>query len=249
MHAAAPDNGAACVLNLIKNLDPALYIVSTPIGNLKDISLRALEVLKDVNFIAAEDTRTTSVLLSHYDIRNPMISLNAVNESKRIPSIINKILDGESCALVSDAGTPGISDPGVRLISAAHHSDIKVVPVPGASALLTALTLSGLPSDSFLFEGFLPQKKGRTKKLIQLSTEDRTIIIFESTHRIKKLLLQLGEHMPERFLVVCRELTKKFEESWRGTPSEILDQFDKKINKGEFVVVISPLSWTQQKSV
>jgi 16S rRNA (cytidine1402-2'-O)-methyltransferase len=157
-------------------VENGLYIVSTPIGNLKDITLRALDVLKDVDFIACEDTRTSNVLLNHYDIRKELISLNAVNEKNRISLVLNRIAEGSSCALISDAGTPGISDPGIRLISAAIKEGINVIPVPGPVAAITALTLSGLPSDSFVFEGFLPQKKGRQKLLQQLSEEERTII-------------------------------------------------------------------------
>jgi 16S rRNA (cytidine1402-2'-O)-methyltransferase len=220
-----------------------LYIVSTPIGNLKDITLRGIEILKEADFIACEDTRVSAILLKNFDIHKELISLNAVNESSKTDYILNRISSGESCALVSDAGTPGISDPGTRLISAAIKSEIEIVPVPGPSAVITALSISGLPSDKFVFEGFLPQKKGRQKKLKQLSEEERTIVIYESVYRIEKLLNELNEYMPERLLVICRELTKKFEETRRGTPAEILLTFKEKINKGEFVVVISPLSW------
>ncbi|MDR3665857.1 MAG: 16S rRNA (cytidine(1402)-2'-O)-methyltransferase [Ignavibacteriaceae bacterium] len=224
-------------------MDNKLFIVSTPIGNLKDMTFRAVETLKEVNLIACEDTRTTSILLNHYEIKKELISLNAVNETHRIENILGRIEQGDSCALVSDAGTPGISDPGVRLISAAIERGIEVVPVPGASALITALTISGLPTNSFVFEGFIPQKKGRQKKLKELSEEERTIVVYESTYRIEKLLNELKEHMPERLVVVCRELTKKFEETWRGTPDEILVSFGEKVTKGEFVVVIAPKEW------
>jgi 16S rRNA (cytidine1402-2'-O)-methyltransferase len=217
--------------------------VSTPIGNLKDITFRAIEILREVNLIACEDTRVASILLNHYEIKKELISLNAVNETHRIENILKRIEAGDSCALVSDAGTPGISDPGVRLISAAIERGIDVVPIPGASALITALTISGLPTNSFVFEGFIPQKKGRQKKLSELSNEERTIVLYESTYRIEKLLNELNEHMPERLVVVCRELTKKFEETWRGTPSEILASFGEKVSKGEFVVVIAPKEW------
>ena len=225
----------------------SLYIVSTPIGNLKDITLRAIETLKEVDFIACEDTRVTSVLLKHFGIqehpnhgRKELISVNAVNENSRINSVLGKINRGENCALVSDAGTPGISDPGVRLISQAIKEGIQVIPVPGVSAAITALSISGLPTDSFVFEGFLPQKKGRQKKLKLLLEEKRTIIIYESTYRIEKLLNELNEYMPNRFIVVCRELTKKFEDVWRGFPPELLNSFSEKVSKGEFVVIVSP---------
>lgn len=228
-------------------MEKPLYIVSTPIGNLKDITCRAIEILKEVDLIACEDTRVASILLNHYEIRKDMISLNAVNETQRIEQIILKLKSGNACALISDAGTPGISDPGVRLISAAIEEGITVVPIPGPSALLAALTISGLPSDSFVFEGFLPQKKGRQKLLKQLCEEERTIILYESTYRIEKLLVEIKEYMPERYIVVCRELTKKFEETWRGTAAEILADFEKKITKGEFVVILSPLNWKVKK--
>lgn len=220
-----------------------LYIVSTPIGNLKDITLRALETLQDVEFILCEDTRISSRLLKHYNISKELISFNAVSEKKKIPNVIARIKSGDNCALVSDAGTPTISDPGVRLISEAIKEQIDVVPVPGSSAVITALTISGLPTDSFIFEGFLPQKKGRQKKLKELSEEKRTIILYESTYRIKKLVDELDVYMPKRYVVVCRELTKKFEETWRGYPNEIKEIIDEKISKGEFVVVISPKDW------
>jgi 16S rRNA (cytidine1402-2'-O)-methyltransferase len=224
-------------------MDSTLYIVSTPIGNLKDITLRALEILKDVSFIACEDTRVTSFLLNHYGIKSELVSLNAVNESSKLNYVLNRIINGESCALVSDAGTPGISDPGTRLISGAIKNDINISAVPGVSAAITALTLSGFPTDSFLFEGFIPQKKGRQKLLKELAVENKTIIIYESTYRIAKLLNELNEYMPERLIVVCRELTKKFEETWRGKPSEIIDNLSEKVTKGEFTVVIAPLKW------
>jgi 16S rRNA (cytidine1402-2'-O)-methyltransferase len=224
-------------------MENKLFIVSTPIGNLKDLTFRAVEVLKEIDLIACEDTRVASILLNHYEIKKELISLNAVNETHRIENILGRIESGDSCALISDAGTPGISDPGVRLISAAIERRIEVVPIPGPSALITALTISGLPTNSFVFEGFIPQKKGRQKKLKELSNEERTIVLYESTYRVEKLLNELNEHMPERLVVVCRELTKKFEETWRGTPSEILASFGEKVTKGEFVVVIAPREW------
>lgn len=220
-----------------------LYIISTPIGNLKDITLRALEVLKEVDFIACEDTRVTSILLKNYELHKEMLSLNAVNETSKIDYVLKRIENGESCGLVSDAGTPGISDPGTRLISASIKNGIEIVPIPGAVAAITALSISGLPSDSFIFEGFIPQKKGRQKKLKELSEEERTIIVYESVYRIEKLINELNEYMPGRQIVICRELTKKFEEIRRGTPAELLQIFNEKVNKGEFVVVISPKWW------
>ncbi len=223
-----------------------LYIVSTPIGNLKDITLRAIETLSEVQFIVCEDTRVSTILLNHYNIKKKLVSLNAVNENNKINFILDRIKEGESCALISDAGTPGISDPGVRLISSAIKQEIEVVPIPGVTAAITALTISGLPSDSFVYEGFLPQKKGRQKLLSKLCSEERTIILYESTYRIVKLIQELNKYMPDRYIVVCRELTKKFEEVWRGTPKLLAEEIQTKITKGEFVVVISPKNWVDK---
>lgn len=227
-------------------MENKLYIISTPIGNLKDITLRAIDTLKEVNFIACEDTRITSFLLNHYDIHKELVSFNAVNETSKINYVLDRILKGESCALVSDAGTPGISDPGVRLISSALKNDISIEPVPGVTAAITALSISGLPTDSYLFEGFLPLKKGRKKKLNRLTEEDRTIILYESTYRIEKLLNELSEIMPERLIVVCRELTKKFEEVWRGSAEKLRSDLNDKVTKGEFVVLIAPKNWEER---
>ncbi|MGE5679499.1 MAG: 16S rRNA (cytidine(1402)-2'-O)-methyltransferase [Bacillota bacterium] len=226
-------------------MDSSLYIVSTPIGNLKDITLRALEVLNEIDFVVCEDTRVTGFLLSHFEIKKELVSFNAQNESSKIDYVLNRIKNGESCALVSDAGTPGISDPGARLVSAAIRNNVPIQAIPGVTAAITALSISGLPTDSFIYEGFIPQKKGRQKKLQQLSEENRTIIIYESTYRIEKLLKELNEYMPERIIVVARELTKKFEEVWRGKASELLESLSQKILKGEFVVVISPIDWKE----
>jgi len=220
-----------------------LYIVSTPIGNLKDITLRAIETLNEVDFILCEDTRVTSVLLKQYNIIKQLISFNAVSEIKKIPLIIERLQNGQSYALVSDAGTPAISDPGIRLVSEAIKEGIQVITIPGATALIAALTVSGLPTDSFVFEGFLPQKKGRQKKLKELSEEERTIVVYESSHRILKLIDELVEYFPERYVVVCRELTKKFEETWRGFPTELKEKMNEKTIKGEFVVVIANKEW------
>ncbi|MBW7841414.1 MAG: 16S rRNA (cytidine(1402)-2'-O)-methyltransferase [Ignavibacterium sp.] len=226
-----------------------LYIVSTPIGNLKDITLRALETLKEVDFILCEDTRVSVNLLNHYGISKDLISLNAVNESHKIQSIITKLKSNKTGALISDAGTPLISDPGARLVSACLENEIEIIPIPGASAILSALCMSGLPTDSFVFDGFLPQKKGRQTKLKQLALEERTIILYESMYRIEKLLNELNEFMPERYIVVCREITKKFEETWCGFPKDILHNFSDKVVKGEFVVVIAPLNWKSKNPI
>ena len=221
-----------------------LYIVSTPIGNLKDITLRAIEILNEVDFILCEDTRVTSILLKQYNIIKKLISFNAVSEIKKIPLILERMQKGQRYALVSDSGTPAISDPGVRLVSEAIKEGIQVITIPGATALIAALTISGLSTDSFVFEGFLPQKKGRQKKLKELNEEKRTIVLYESSHRIIKLINELVENLPDRYAVICRELTKKFEESWRGYPSEIKEKINEKILKGEFVIVIAPISFS-----
>jgi 16S rRNA (cytidine1402-2'-O)-methyltransferase len=220
-----------------------LYIVSTPIGNLKDITLRAIETLNEVDFILCEDTRVSLILLKQYNVIKQLISFNAVSEIKKIPVIIERLLQGQSYALISDSGTPAISDPGIRLISGAIKNGIKVISIPGATAMIAALTISGLPTDSFVFEGFLPQKKGRQKKLHELSEEERTIVLYESSHRIEKLINELVQYFPDRYIVVCRELTKKFEETWRGYPSELKEKLNEKIIKGEFVVVIAGKEW------
>ena len=220
-----------------------LYIVSTPIGNLKDITLRAIETLNEVDFVLCEDTRVTSVLMKQYNIIKQLISFNAVSEIKKIPAIIERLNKGQSYALVSDSGTPAISDPGIRLISEVIKNGIDIVSIPGATALISALTVSGVPTDSFVFEGFIPQKKGRQKKLKQLVEEERTIVLYESSHRIEKLINELAEYFPERYVVVCRELTKKFEEYWRGYPADIKGSLIEKTIKGEFVVVIASSNW------
>ena len=225
-----------------------LYIVSTPIGNLKDITLRALETLREVDFVLCEDTRVSSNLLNHYEIKKELISFNAVNEKSKIDYVINRLISNQTAALISDAGTPLISDPGVRLVSSCIDNNIEVIPIPGASAVLSALSISGLPTDSFVFEGFLPQKKGRQTKLKELALEERTIVIYESMYRIEKLLNEFNEFLPDRFIVVCRELTKMFEETWRGFPGKLLTEFPNKVIKGEFVVVIAPAKWKVKNS-
>lgn len=222
-----------------------LYIVSTPIGNLGDITLRAIEILGSVDLIVCEDTRVTSILLNRLSIKKELYSVNAASEKFKAQKVVDRIKSGESCALVSDAGTPGISDPGIRLINLAIKENITIVSVPGATALIAALSLSGFPTDSFVFEGFLPNKKGRQKNLKQLSDEERTIVLYESTYRIKKLIDELAEYMPERFIVVCRELTKKFEEVIRGAVISVQSELNDHTLKGEFVVVIAPKNWKE----
>lgn len=222
-----------------------LYIVATPIGNIKDITFRAIEIIKEVDFIICEDTRVTSILLKEYQITKELFSFNARSEERKIPVVIERLKNGQSTALLSDAGTPCISDPGVRLVNAAISEEIEVITIPGANAAIAALSIAGLPTDSFIFEGFLPQKKGRQKILKELADENRTIVLYESTYRIERLLKELNEYMNDRLVVVCRELTKKFEETWRGKPVELLKDLPSKVTKGEFVVVIAPKDWKQ----
>ncbi len=216
-----------------------LYLVATPIGNLDDITYRAVKILNGVNLIAAEDTRKTKFLLDHYNIQKELVSYFAFNEAKRTPELVNKLKEGQSIAIVSDAGTPGISDPAYRLVKAAIKENINIIPIPGASAFISALVASGLPTESFVFEGFLPHKKGRKTKLEMLSEETRTIILYESPHRILKTLIELQNSFGDRYIVVARELTKIFEEFFRGSTSEAVAHFSSKSIKGEFVLVIS----------
>lgn len=216
-----------------------LYLVATPIGNLEDITYRAVKILNGVNLIAAEDTRKTKFLLDHYNIQKELVSYFAFNEAKRTPELINKLKEGQAIAIVSDAGTPGISDPAYRLVKVAIKENINIIPIPGASAFISALVASGLPTESFVFEGFLPHKKGRKTKLEMLSEETRTIILYESPHRILKTLNELQNSFGDRYIVVARELTKKFEEIFRGNTSEAIAHFSSKSIKGEFVLVIS----------
>jgi 16S rRNA (cytidine1402-2'-O)-methyltransferase len=215
-----------------------LYIVPTPIGNLEDITLRALKVLGGVDLIAAEDTRTTKILLDHYSIQKPMISYYSHNETVRTPQIIGKLLQKLSVAVVTDAGTPGISDPAHSIIAGAIEAGIPIVPLPGATAFIPALIASGLPTHAFVFEGFLPHKKGRHTRLVQLKDEHRTIIFYESPHRIIRTLSELEETLGDRTAVVGRELTKKFEEFLRGTLSSIRRELESRAIKGEFVLVV-----------
>jgi len=215
-----------------------LFIVATPIGNLSDITFRAVEVLKSVDFIAAEDTRTSSVLLSHYGISKPMLSFHSYSGAARTDSIVDRILKNENAALVTDAGTPGISDPGFPLVKGALAAGIEVVPVPGPTAFVAALTASGLRSDRFIFEGFLPLKKGRRKKLGELAADPRTVILYESPHRIERTLKELAECFGERNCVVARELTKIHETFYRGTLSEVMRSIPSSEKRGEFVIIL-----------
>lgn len=219
---------------------PSLYIVPTPIGNLADITLRALEVLKSVDLILAEDTRTSGFLLKHYTISKPLQSFHNFNEHRILASLIERMEKGEVMALVSDAGTPGISDPGFLIIRAALQANLKVECLPGPTAFVPALVKSGLPSDRFVFEGFLPQKKGRQTLFKQLAEEERTMIFYESPYRLLKTLEQFKEYLgAERKASVSRELTKMFEETVNGTIEEILTHFQAKEVKGEIVIVVA----------
>ena len=219
---------------------PKLFVIPTPVGNLEDITLRALRLLREVNLILAEDTRTTSVLLHHYDIHTPMLSHHKFNEHQTVDAIVERLQKGESVALVSDAGTPAISDPGFLLVRACVAADIEVECLPGATAFVPALVDSGLPCDRFCFEGFLPQKKGRQTKLTELAAETRTMIFYESPFRVLKTLEQLAECLGnDRKASVSREIYKKFEETVRGTLAELVQHFNEHPPKGEFVIVVA----------
>jgi 16S rRNA (cytidine1402-2'-O)-methyltransferase len=217
-----------------------LYIVPTPIGNLDDITLRAIKVLQEVDFILAEDTRTSSVLLKHLGIEKPLRSHHKFNEHATVAAVAESIAAGRNVALVSDAGTPGISDPGFLLVRTCVEQDIEVETLPGATACIPALVQSGFPCDRFCFEGFLPQKKGRNKRLSELADESRTIVFYESPFRVVKCLEQLAEVFgAERQVAVSRELSKKFEQTVRGTLQEVADHFRTHAPKGEFVIVVA----------
>jgi 16S rRNA (cytidine1402-2'-O)-methyltransferase len=216
-----------------------LYLVSTPIGNLEDITLRALRVLKEVDLLAAEDTRHTGILLKHYNLHKSIISYHDFNKDRKASVLIEQLKSGKSVAVISDAGTPGISDPGYLLVQQAIRESIRVVPVPGASAFLSALVVSGLPTDKFVFEGFLSPKAGkRRKRLEELREEKRTLILYESPHRFAKTLDDISEILGQRKMVIARELTKKFEEIIRGTPEQIKQSLGERKIKGELVVLI-----------
>jgi len=216
-----------------------LYIVPTPVGNLEDITLRALRILKEVDVILAEDTRTSSKLLHHFEISTKLQSHHKFNEHKTSEFVADRILGGENIALISDAGTPGISDPGFLLVRTCTEKGVEVETLPGATAFVPALINSGLPCDKFCFEGFLPQKKGRQKRLKELSEETRTMIFYESPFRLIKALEQFIEYFgPERKVCVSREISKIYEENAKGTLVEVLDHFNSKGVKGEIVIVV-----------
>jgi len=218
-----------------------LYLVATPIGNLEDITARALRVLRECDVVAAEDTRHSGRLLKHFDISKPLLSYFQFNEAKRAEEILARLARGEKVALITDAGTPGVSDPGERVVKAAIAAGFRVEPVPGPCALIAALTASGLPTEEFHFIGFLPHKSGqRRKQLEALQVFSGTLVLYESPYRIEKLLTELADVFPKRQVVLARELTKKFEEFLRGTPAELLEVLEKRSLKGEFVVLVGP---------
>ena len=216
-----------------------LYIVPTPVGNLEDITLRALRVLRECDLILAEDTRTTGLLLHHFEISKPMQSYHKFNEHQTVARVVGRLRAGETVALVSDAGTPGISDPGFLVAREAVKAGVEVTCLPGATAFVPALVGSGLPCDKFVFEGFLPQKKGRQTRLYFLADEERSIVFYESPHRVLKTLQQLAEVCGEdRPVAVCRELSKIHEEYVRGTLAEAVAHFTEHEPRGEFVIIL-----------
>ncbi len=218
-----------------------LYLVATPIGNLEDITLRALRTLRECDVVAAEDTRRTGQLLKHFDISKPLVSCFQFNEAKRTEQILERLRSGEKVAVVTDAGTPGISDPGGRVVRAVIEAGFRVESVPGPTALVAALTASGLPTEEFHFIGFLPHKSGaRRRKLEEFAGSRATLVLYESPYRVAKLLQELEAVFPHCQVVMARELTKKFEEFLRGTPSELIRVCAQRAMKGEFVVMVGP---------
>lgn len=225
-----------------------LYIVPTPVGNMEDMTLRAIRILKEVDLVLAEDTRTSGVLLKHFDIKNQLLSHHKFNEHGTSAGIVSRLLAGQDAALISDAGTPGISDPGFFLVREAVKAGVEVQTLPGATAFVPALVSSGLPCDRFAFEGFLPQKKGRQTKLLSLANEERTMIFYESPYRLLKTLEQFAEaYGAERRVSVCREISKIHEESVRGTLSEVIAHFREHEPKGEIVIVLAGKTKEEKK--
>lgn len=217
-----------------------LYLVPTPVGNLEDMTCRALRVLKEADLILAEDTRTTGILLKHFEIKNAMLSYHKFNEHQTVSHIVSRLLAGETVAVVSDAGTPGISDPGFLVAREAVKAGVEVVCLPGPTAFVPALVASGIPCDRFCFEGFLPVKKGRATRLAALAAEERTLVFYESPHRVVKTLAQLAETFGAgRQAAVCREISKVHEECLRGTLEELVAHFTETEPRGEFVIVVA----------
>ena len=224
-----------------------LYLVPTPVGNFEDITMRSLRILREADLILAEDTRTSGNLLRHFDIKNAMLSYHKFNEHQTVESVVNRLRGGETVAVVSDAGTPGISDPGFLVAREAIRAGSEVITLPGATARVPALVSSGLPCDRFCFEGFLPQKKGRQGRLKALATEPRTMVFYESPHRVVKALAQMIEVFgAERPVSVCREISKIHEESVRGTLAEALEHFQTNEPRGEFVIVVGGYDESKQ---
>ena len=216
-----------------------LYIIPTPVGNMEDMTLRAIRLLREADFVLAEDTRTSGILLKHFDIKNHLMSHHKFNEHGTAAGIVERLKAGQTIALISDAGTPGISDPGFYLVREAVAAGVEVQTLPGATAFVPALVSSGLPCDRFCFEGFLPQKKGRQTRLEQLSAEERTMVFYESPYRVLKTLQQFCEMFgEERQVSCCREISKVHEESVRGTLAEVIAHFQEREPKGEFVIVV-----------
>lgn len=216
-----------------------LYVIPTPIGNLEDITFRAVRLLKEVNAVLAEDTRTTGNLLRHFEIDNKLIAYHMNNEHKVVDRLVGELKSGMVYGLVSDAGTPAISDPGFLIVRACIQNDIEVECLPGATAFVPALVNSGFPCEKFVYEGFLPHKKGRQTRIQKIAEEERTVVLYESPHRLLKALEQFKEYLDaERQIAVCREISKKFEETIRGTADELIAHFNANPVKGEFVIVI-----------
>ena len=225
-----------------------LYVVSTPIGNLEDITLRALRILREVQIVAAEDTRHSRGLLSRYDIHTPLTSYHDFNKEEKTPVLLQRLSKGESVALISDAGTPTVSDPGYFLITQAIAAGVPVSPIPGPSAVLAAISVSGLPTDAFLFDGFLPKKRGaRSRRLTELSAEKRTLIFFESPHRILGVLQEMLLLFGNRRVALARELTKAFEEIIRGRLSEVIQALEGRKTRGEITLVVEGASYGSQR--
>ena len=217
-----------------------LYVVPTPVGNLEDMTFRAVRILKEADFILAEDTRTSGILLKHFEIKNSMFSHHKFNEHKTVENVVNRIKAGNTAALISDAGTPGISDPGFLVVRECVRNGLEVECLPGATAFVPALVASGLPNDRFCFEGFLPQKKGRMTKLKALANESRTMIFYESPHRLLKTLVQLAEYFgAERQATVSREISKLHEETVRGNLTELIEHFTQIEPRGEIAIVVA----------
>ena len=226
-----------------------LYIVPTPVGNVEDMTLRAIRILKEADVVLDEDTRTSGILLKHFDIKNHLLSHHKFNEHGTSSAVVERLLAGQTVALISDAGTPGISDPGFFLVREAVRAGIEVQTLPGATAFVPALVSSGLPCDRFVFEGFLPQKKGRQTRIDALRDEPRTMVFYESPYRVLKTLQQLAEAFgPDRQASACREISKVHEESVRGTLEELISHFTQTEPRGEFVIVVAGKDMKNEKS-